>query len=83
MEFNKNELHLLKYLRFYKLLPIFSMIFGGIGIPYGVYFSFYHAKSYTERALNNALIGASIAVLGIGYIMYCLVKIIEKFKRGG
>ena len=59
------------------------MIFGGIGIPYGVYFCFFHARTYTERALNNALIGASIALLGMGYVMYCFVKIIEKFKRGG
>jgi len=79
MEFNRNELHILKYLTFYKLVSIGCMILSSINIVYGLYFFFWHAKSYV--ALSNALIGASIVVLGMGYLMYCFSKIIEKFKH--
>jgi hypothetical protein len=58
------------------------MIFGSLGVPFGLYISFSRPKPYTGAYLNNALIAASIAVLGMGYLMYCFVKIIEKFKRG-
>jgi hypothetical protein len=81
MDFNKNELHLLKFLWFYKLLSIGCMIFGSLGIPFGLYISFSRPKSYAGTYLNNALIGASMVVLGMGYVMYCLVKIIDKFKK--
>lgn len=80
MEFNKNELHILKYLRFYKLLSIGCMIFGSCGIPFGFYVFFYHTMTYKEIRLNNALIGASISVLAMGYLMYLFLKLIEKFK---
>lgn len=81
MKFSKNELHLIRYLSFYNLFPIASMIFGGLGIPYGFYCSFFHAGSYVEAYLNNALIGASVALLSVGYLMYCFVKIVEKIKK--
>jgi uncharacterized membrane protein (DUF485 family) len=57
------------------------MIMGSIGIPYGIYFYFIYAKSYMEVWLNNALIGASIAILAMGYLMYSFLRIIGKFKR--
>jgi hypothetical protein len=82
MELNKNELHILKWLSFYRKLSIGCIVFGGIGIPYGLYYYFFHTKSYAEGYLNNALIAASIVVLGMGYLMYSFVKIIEKLKRG-
>lgn len=81
MEFNKNELHILKYLTFYKFLSIGCMILGGLGVPFGLYISFSRPKPYAGAHLNNALIGASIVVLGMGSLMYCFVKIIEKFKK--
>jgi len=81
MEFNKNELHTLKYLSFYKILSISIMIISSLNILYGLYFSFYRIKSSGEIHLNNALIGASIVVLGMGLMMYSFIKIIEKFKK--
>jgi hypothetical protein len=80
MDFNKNELHILKFLWFYRLVSIGCMILSSLGIPFGLYISFSRPKPYVGTYLNNALIGASIVVLGMGYLMYCLVKIIEKFK---
>ncbi len=80
MEFNKNELHMLNVLSLYKALAIVYMVFGIVGIPFGLYLrsSRWQACAY----LNNALIGASIAVLGLGYILYCFVKLVGVFKRG-
>jgi uncharacterized membrane protein HdeD (DUF308 family) len=79
MKFTKSELHILKYLTVYKLISIGCMVLGIINTVCGLYVFFSRAKSY--MSLNNALIGASIVVLGMGYLMYCFVKIIEKFKK--
>jgi hypothetical protein len=54
------------------------MILASVNILSGLYFFFSHAKSYPEILLNTA---ASVIVLGMGYLMYCFVKIIEKFKN--
>jgi hypothetical protein len=56
------------------------MIFGCCGIPFGFYFFFYHTTTYKEICFNNALIGASISVLAMGYLMYSFLKLTEKFK---
>lgn len=81
MDFNKNELHIIKFIRFYKMFSVGAMIFGSFGIPFGLYIFFSRPKPYAGTYLNNALIAASFAVLGMGYMMYCFVKIIEKFKK--
>lgn len=81
MELTKNEKHILKYCSRYKLLSIASMLFGIINIPYGFYFSKVKVTTYQESKLNAALIGASIVVVGMGYLMCCFLKIIEKMKR--
>lgn len=81
MEFDKNELHILKYIVFYKFVSIGCTVFGGLGIFYGSWILLFREKPCGEGHLNNALIGASVAVLGMGYLMYCFVKIIEKFRK--
>jgi hypothetical protein len=57
------------------------MILGSVGIPFGLYIFFSSPKPYAGAHLNNALIGASIVVLGMGSLMYCFLQIIEKFKK--
>ena len=81
MELNRNELHILKYLPFYKLLSVALMILSGLGIPFGLYANFFRATTEGETLLNNALIGASIVVLGISYLMFHFSKIIEKLRN--
>ncbi len=80
MDFNKNELHIIKFISFYKIIAIFCMILGCLGMPYGIYFSFSQRQSYAEAYLDNALIAASFTVLTMGYLMYCFARIIEKMK---
>jgi hypothetical protein len=81
MELNKSEIHILKYLPFYRLLSIVLMIFSGLGIPFGLYANFFRPTTSGETLLNNALIGASIVVLGISYLMFSQLRIIEKLKE--
>ncbi len=82
MDFNKNEMHILKYLRSYRLLSIGCMIFGGVGIPFGFYNYYIHNRPYSGAYLNNALIAASFVVVALGYLMYCLTNIIHKYENG-
>lgn len=81
MEFNKSDYHIIKHLKFYKVLSIIAMIVSIVNIPYGLYFSHFYANSFKEIRLNNALVGASIVVLGMGYLMFCFLKTIERFKK--
>ena len=80
MELSKNELHVLKYIRIYKLISLGCMIFGIQGILSGLYNYFTSQKPYYGVYLNNQLMGISLAVIGMGYLMYSFVKIIEKFQ---
>jgi hypothetical protein len=81
MEFNKNELHILKFIRTYQIISIGCMIFGIIGILSGLYNYFSSPKPYDNIYLNNQLIGISISVLGMGYLMHNFTKFIEKLGR--
>ena len=56
------------------------MVFSGSCIPFGLYASFFKQKSAGESLLNNALIGASLVVLGISYLTFYFIRIIEKLK---
>ena len=47
-------------------------------VSYGLYLRF---RGESCGYLNNALIGASLTVLGMGYVLYCFVKLIRVFKR--
>lgn len=79
MEFNKNELHILKFLSLYKAIAVFSMVFGILAIPYNLYYPLFSSQSCAYS--SNALIGASMVVLGMGYILHCFVRLIGVFKR--
>jgi hypothetical protein len=77
MEFNKHELRVLKRILFYKVISISCMIFGCLGIVYGLFI--FNSKTYVEMCLNNALIAASVTVIAMGYLMFFFLKIIQKF----
>jgi hypothetical protein len=81
MDFTKNELSTLKYLQFYKIFSIIAIIISTLNLLYGLYFYLYRIKSPDEAHWNNALMGASIVVLGMGLMQYSFIKIIMKFKR--
>ena len=78
MQLNKYELQTVKNITFYKVISIIIMCLGVSGIPIGLYISFFRCNTRSELYLNNALIGASLVVLGISYLMYHFLKIIEK-----
>lgn len=81
MELNKSDYHIIKHLKLYKVLSIIVMIVSIANIPYGIYYSHFYASYFREIRLNNALVGASVVVLGMGYLMYCFLKTIERFKK--
>ena len=78
MEFNRNELKIINNLRFYRILSYASMIFGAIGIPFGLYSLFF---SYEKHRLNISLIAASAVVLAMGYLMWMFLGIIKKYNE--
>lgn len=78
MHMNKNELHTLKYLSFYKCFLIASMCISASGIPLGLYARYYRFHMESQLRLNDALIGASMVVLGLSYMSYHFLKLIEK-----
>ena len=78
MQLNKYELQTVKNLTFYKVISIIIMCLGVSGIPIGLYISLFRCNTRSELYLNNALIGASLVVLAISYLMYHFLKIIEK-----
>jgi hypothetical protein len=78
VEFNSNDLHILRFLSFYRVFSIFSMVFGLLGVPIGLYFRF---RSELCAYSDNALITASIVVLAMGYMLHCFVRLIGVFKR--
>jgi len=78
MEFNSNDLHILRFLSLYKAISIVCMVFGILGIPFGLYLRF---RSELCAYSDNALIGASVAVLGMGYMLHCFVRLVGVFKR--
>ena len=81
MELKKSDYHIVKHLKFYKVLSILAIIINLVNIPYGIYFSHFYVISVREVRLNNALVGASIVVLGMGYLMYCFLNTIERLKK--
>ena len=81
MQFDKDDLHILRCLKFYKILSIVCTILGGLAIPQSLWAIFFYIESRSVVRLNLALIGASLVVMAMGYLMYCLIKIIDKFKK--
>jgi uncharacterized membrane protein len=81
MQLNKYELQTLKKLNFYKVISIGCMCFSAFGVFFGLYARFFRYHTKSEIFLNNALIGASLVVLGISYLMYHFLKIIEKLNK--
>jgi hypothetical protein len=79
VELNKNELHILKHLAWYKAASISSMVFGVLGVPFGVYARLFLSQCCAY--LNNALIAASVAVAAMGYMILSFVLLIGVFKR--
>ena len=77
MNFDKNELHILKNLSFYKKLSIMIMVASIWLFLFGVYVIVFMRHDLKD----NALIAAAIVVLSCGYLMFLYTKIIEKFKR--
>jgi hypothetical protein len=77
MHLDKNEAYILKHLSLYKNLSIVIMSVSALLFLFGVYLIFF--KEHTGR--DNALTAAAIVVLSCGYLMFCYIKIIEKFKR--
>jgi len=77
MNFDKNELHILNNLSFYKKLSIMTMVASIMLFLFGVYVIVFMRHDLKD----NALTAAAIVVLGCGYLMFLYIKIIEKFKR--
>jgi len=77
MHFDNNEAYILKHLSLYKNLSIVIMSVSTLLFLFGVYLIFF--KEHAGR--DNALTAAAIVVLTCGYLMFCYIKIIEKFKR--
>jgi len=82
MEFSKNEVKVLQRLRAYKLLSVACMALGGLGIPQGLWAILFGRKPPSEGLYEVALMGASLVVLGMGYLMFSFVRIIEKLQKG-
>lgn len=77
MNFDKNEHHILKNLSFYKNLSIAVMLASVMLLLFGFYLIFF--AEHTGR--DKALTAAALVVLSCGYLMFCYIKIIEKFMR--
>jgi hypothetical protein len=56
------------------------MIFSGIQFISGLYF--FISRSQFHLSLENAFIGASMMVFGMGYLMYCFLRTIEMLQKG-
>ena len=82
MQLNKHDLHTLKYLTFYKYLSVFGIIFGLLRIIGGIYDHFYRIQGKREIFLSNEIIGASLVVIGVSFLMLHFIKLIEKLKPG-
>ena len=80
MNLDKNEIHILKYLRAYKYSSAFAIVFGGFMLFWNLYVRFYKTQSQADTYLQNQLIGASIVVVGMGYLMWHFIKLIDKIK---
>jgi hypothetical protein len=78
VDLNKNDLHLLRFLPFYRGVSIFFTAFGLFAIPYSVYV---RLTSGSCMFLNNALIAASITVAAMGYMTFCFLRLIGTYKR--
>jgi hypothetical protein len=83
MNLNKNDLHTLKYIRAYKIFAGFGMAFGTYMLLVNLYDSFFKALSKHDFYLHNQLIGASMSVVGLSYIMWHNLNLIKKLKNQG
>lgn len=81
MEFNRNELNVLRHLRAYKLLSFVCMVLGGFGIPQSLWAIVFGRKASSEVLYEVMLMGASLVVLGMGYLMSSFLRIIEKLDQ--
>ncbi len=81
MELDKNELHLINNLRLYKLIAVSCMLIPGAGVIFGIFVSITQPERYAQNHLHNALIGASIAMSGMGYLIFCLLKAVDKLRQ--
>jgi hypothetical protein len=78
MNFDKNETYILKHLSLYKNTSIFIMVGSALAFIYpGLYIIIF--KEPTGR--DYSLTAAAIVMLTCGYLMFCYIKIIEKFMR--
>jgi hypothetical protein len=81
MNLDKNEIHILKHLRAYKYFSAFAMVFGAFMLLWNLYDRFFKAQSQADTYLRNQLIGASIAVAGMGYLMWHFIRLISKLRN--
>ncbi len=80
MELKKNEIQTLKYLFYYKILSVIFMGLGVLAAVFGIYANFLKHPTNEQFYMNNALIGAALVVLGISYVVFYLIHLIEKLK---
>lgn len=77
MHLNKNDYHILNHLLFYRWLSIVSLAFGIVLTS--LHASFFIFSTKHDR-WNNALVGASMCVSGLSFVMYNLVRLVEKLS---
>ena len=80
IQLNKNDVHILKYLAFYKVLSISVMVISGLLNLSQIYARFFKDKSEGETILINALIGSALVVFTCGYFMHLFLRLIEKLN---
>jgi len=81
MNLDKNEIHILKHLREYKYFSACAMVFGAFMLLWNLNGRFYKTQSQADIYLQNQLIAACIVVVGMGYLMWHFIKLINKIKN--
>lgn len=81
MFLNKNDLHNIKYILIYRIISIVVIIFACGRLMYALYEKCYGKQTFQEQLYNNEIIGASIVVLGMGYMLLNYLITIKKLKQ--